>query len=115
MSQGDYYQADTGTDGIADGSSLTVNPRDTGVPAARIEQYSGSASAEVYFEVDPDEDGTYEISVLIDSFSGAFHVENAATRVNPNANERLRIENASGGSADFTVNGVEIDGTVGGD
>lgn len=112
MSQGDYYQVDTGTSGVADGESLTVDPAETGVPAARVEQYTGDAAADVYFEVDPDGDGTHEISVVIDSFGGAFHVENAATRVNPNANERLRIENTSGGTGHFTVNGVEIDGSV---
>lgn len=115
MTQNDYYQTDTGTSGIADGNSLTVSLGDEGVPAARIEQYTGDAAADVYFEVDPDGDGTYEISIVIDSFSEAFHVENAATRVNPNVNERLRIQNTSGGTGHYTVNGTEISGTVASD
>lgn len=105
MSTIGHLHEDTGSSGIADGESLVVDLSASGVSSAVLHQYSGDAAAEIYFEADPDGDGTYEISILVDSFGGQFHSEGNATRLSEPSLERVRIENTSGGTGQFVVTG----------
>lgn len=101
-----YIHEDTGPDGIEDGESLVIDISGPGHSSTILKQYSGDAAAELYYEQDPDGDGTYEVSILMDSFTGPFHSEGNRTPLTERAHSRVRVKNVSGGAGNFTVSGI---------
>lgn len=93
--------ADTG-DFIIDGSAA-------GTGAAEVFELGGDAGADIYRESDPGGDGTYEVSVLIDSKTGVWHSQLNQFVVSQSNNHRLRINNTSGGGANYFATGMEVD------
>ena len=93
---------------VADTNSFTADGSSGGTGAAEIQQVIGDAACEIYLEMDPDGDSTFEVSVLIDSFSGGFHSQLNAILVSSSQNVRIRVKNTSGSSANFAVIGLEV-------
>jgi len=99
----------TASQGVADGSDFTVDGSSTGTGAAQIVEMGGTAAGDVYREVDIDGDGTYEVSVKVGSFSGSWHSQDNTFRVSQSQNSRIRVNNTSGGGADYFAAGFEVD------
>ena len=93
--------ADTG-ELIADGSTSDTN-------AAEVHELAGTGDAEIYRESDPDDNGTFEVSVLIDTVSGTWHSQLNQLTVSQSQNHRLRVVNTSGNPNDYYVTGMEVD------
>lgn len=96
-------------DGLADGGDLIIDGSSSGTGAVEIFEIGGAAAADVIKETDPDADSTFEVSVTIDSFSGSFHSQKNQLVVSQSNDHRLRINNTSGGAADFYAVGMEVD------
>ena len=106
MAAGDFFQvsgADTASSGqlIVDGSSGTTG-------AVEIHSIVHGADCDVFFEQDSNSDGTFETSVLLDSLVGEGVSQQNKIEVDSNTGWRLRIDNTSGGSADYAATGIEV-------
>jgi len=95
--------------GVADGNSLTVEGGDAGTGAAEVWELGGSGDADIYREIDTNGDSTYDISFKIDTATGTWHSQGNQLVVSAGNNTRIRVENTSGGSADFYAVGMEVD------
>lgn len=96
--------------GIADSDDLIIAGSDTETGAAEVGELAGTVAAELYREVDVDDDGTYEVSAQIDSFNGSWHTQKNGLLVSDADNLRLRIVNVSGGAGGFLAAGMEVNG-----
>lgn len=101
--------------GIADGGSLIVDGSTSGTGEVEITELGGTGDAEVYKEVDPDGDGTYEVSVLVADpndpdvpTSGVWHSQDNNLTVSSADNYRLVITNISGAEASYYAGGFEV-------
>jgi hypothetical protein len=92
----------------ADTADFIVDGSTSGTGAIDLTEIGGDASANVYRESDPDGDGTFEISVRIDTPSSQFHSQKNLFIVSSTENVRLRINNNSGGSANYYAAGYEV-------
>lgn len=94
--------------GVASGGEFVVagGPAETG--AAEVFELAGTAASTVFRELDPAGDGSFGVSVEIDSFGGAFHSQKNQFVVSAGAPSRLRVVNDSGGSADYFAVGMEV-------
>jgi hypothetical protein len=95
--------------GVADGSDFIVDGSGSGTGAVEIGELGGTGGADIYREVDPDGDGTFEVSVLIDQVSTNWHTQINGLVVSSSENTRIRVNNTSGGAADFYAVGMEVD------
>lgn len=107
MAVNDSYQENA--TGVLDGGEFLVEGSTSGTGAAEVFELGGSGAAEIYREVDIDADGTYEVSVLIDSTSSEWHSQQNQLVVSASNNVRIRIVNTSGGSANYFATGMEVD------
>lgn len=69
-----------------------------------VEEIIVEDTFEVYWERDSDNDGNYEISILLDTLEAGITSGNNIP-VNEHQNVRLRFKNVSGNSADVAVVG----------
>lgn len=95
--------------GVADGSDFIIDGSGSGTGAVEIGELGGTGGADIYREVDPDGDSTFEVSVRIDQVSNNWHSQINGLVVSAGANTRIRVNNTSGGSADFYAVGMEVD------
>jgi hypothetical protein len=99
-----------GAGSFGDSGSLIVDATGSGTNAAKITEIGGTAGGKVYREIDIDGDGSFEVSAVIeDSNASAFNSQGNSLRVSDNHNARLRIENTSGGEAQYWAIGYEVD------
>jgi hypothetical protein len=94
---------------LADAGEFIIDGSSAGTGAAEVFELAGTGAAEIYREVDPDADGTFEISTLIDTTSGDWHSQKNQLVVSQNNDVRIRVVNTSGGSADYYAVGMEVD------
>jgi len=95
--------------GLADATDWIIDGSSSGTGAVNVTELSGSAPAEVYRELDPDGDGTFEVRLQIDAPGGAWHSQGNNLLVSTSQNARLVVRNVSGGTADYSVVGYEVD------
>lgn len=102
--------------GVPDAASLIIDGTETETGAAEITELGGTGDAEVYREVDVNNDGDYDISVRIADpndpdvpTADIWHSQDNNLTVSDKNNLRLRIENISGVGADFYATGFEVD------
>jgi len=107
MAINDSFEADA--TGVADDGDFIIDGSSADTGAAEVFELGGSDAAKVYREVDIDGDGTWEISVLIDSTTDVWHSQKNQLVVSQSNNVRIRIVNTSGGPADFYSFGMEVD------
>ena len=93
---------------VADAGEFLIEGSGSGTGAAEVFELGGTGASTVYKEVDPDGDGTWEVSVQVDTFSTGFHSQDNELVVSDSKNQRLRIVNESGGTADFYAAGMEV-------
>lgn len=94
---------------VADAGDFIIDPTAAGTGAAEVFELGGDAAAEIYREVDPDDDGTYEVSVLIDTLDpGPWHTQDNEFVVSSSENTRIRVNNISGGSGNYFAAGMEV-------
>jgi len=106
MAVNDAFSA-TGT-GVADAGDFIIDGTNALTGAAEVQEIVGDASAKIYREFDPDGDGTFEVSVQIEALGSAFHTQLNALLVSQSENVRLRVNNDSGGSANYGAVGMEV-------
>lgn len=97
------------TDGLADAGDLIIDGSGSDTGALNITELGGGGSANVYREVDTADDGSWAVSVQVDTTSGTWHSQENEFIVSQTQNVRLRINNTSGGTADFFAVGYEVD------
>jgi hypothetical protein len=95
--------------GVADGGDAIVDGSSAGTGAAEVTELGGSGGVTIYREIDPNGDGTFEISEQLDQTSGLWHTQLNELLVSQSKNVRLRINNISGGTIDVYGIGVEVD------
>jgi hypothetical protein len=95
--------------GVADGGNFTIEGSASGTGAAEVGELGGTGDADIYRETDVDGDGTYEVSVIIDSLLGEWHSQQNGLVVSSSNNHRIRVNNKSGGPQDYYATGVEVD------
>jgi len=98
--------------GLADGSDLIIDGSSASTGAIDVFELFGTAACDVYREVDTDGDGTFEVSVLIARPAGNWHAQDNRLTVSQAENNRIRINNTSGGTVNVSAQGFEVpDGT----
>jgi hypothetical protein len=106
MAAGDFFKA-AGAD-VADSGQLIVDGSSGTTGAVEIHSIAHGGDCDVYLEEDSNADGTFETSILLDSFAGEGVSQQNKLEVNSGTGARLRIDNTSGGSADYYVTGIEV-------
>jgi hypothetical protein len=94
--------------GLADAGDFIIDASAAATGAAEVFELGGDSAADIYRETDPDGDGTYEVSVLIDSKSGAWHSQLNQLVVSASENHRIRVNNTSGGTGNYYATGMEV-------
>lgn len=95
--------------GLADATDWIIDGSGSGTGAVNITELQGGGDAEVYREYDPDGDGTFEVRLQVDAPTGPWHSQGNDLLVSTSQNVRLVIRNVSGGTADYSVVGFEVD------
>jgi len=91
---------------VTNGDSMTVDAS-TSDGVLEVHAITHGEDCDVLLEADPDNDGTYERSVTLDSFTGAGYSGSNEIEVLQKLNMRLKIDNTGSGPADFVVTGAE--------
>jgi len=94
--------------GVADGSDLIIDGSEGSTGAIDVFELMGTVGCDVFRETDPDGDGTFEISVVIEQPAGDWHSQDNRLTVSQAENTRIRITNTSGGAGDFAASGYEV-------
>jgi hypothetical protein len=97
------------TVGLGDTNEFIVDGSSSGTGAVRITEIDGTASAEIYREVDTNDDGSWAYRSQVDITNAEFHSQLNGLRVSQTNNIRLVVKNVSGGQADFAAIGYEVD------
>jgi len=97
------------TDGLADTNDLIIDGSAAGTGAINITEVGGTGDCEVYREVDSANDGTWAVSVKMDSPTNTWHSQENDLLASQSQNTRLRIKNVSGGAIDVFAAGYEVD------
>lgn len=95
-------------DDVAPNGSLVVSGSDAESGAAEVFEIGGDVDVTVFRETDVDDDGTFEVSVLIDAFSGPFHSQKNQIVVSASNNQRLRLQNEDGEAGSLYATGLEV-------
>lgn len=95
--------------GIADNNSLIIDGSSTETGSVEVFELGGTVGAEIYKETDLDGDGSYEVSVAVDTTSNSWNTQQNQLVVSQSNDHRLKILNTSGGSGDFYAVGMEVD------
>lgn len=96
-------------DALADAGDLIVDGSEGGTGAINVTEFGATGAVDVYREVDPDGDGTFEVSVNIDTQSGNWHSQGNDLIASQSQNVRIRLNNTSGGTIDVYAAGYEVD------
>lgn len=107
MAAGDFY--DDFEEDLANSGDFLIDPADAATGAIEVHTIVAGGAADVFFEVDPDGDGTFEISENIFSVVAGDFLQQNKIELKAASNMRLRINNTSGGPADFVATGVEVE------
>lgn len=93
---------------IVNGQSHDFDPSDTKTGAVEIHNIIHGDDCDVAILVDPDNDGTYERNVTLDSFTGAGISQGNQIELSDDDNMVLRISNTGTAAADFIVTGRQV-------
>jgi len=91
---------------VTNGNSMTVDASDSG-GVLEVHAIAHGEDCDVLLEADADNDGTYERSVTLDSFSGSGYSGSNEIEVLQTQNMQLKIDNTGSSPADFVVTGAE--------
>lgn len=94
---------------MASGADFLIEGNDSATGAAEVSELGGTGGAEIYKETDVDGDGSYEVSVMVDSFTGEWFSQQNGFIISAGERHRLRIRNTSGGTASYYATGMEVD------
>lgn len=94
---------------VDDGDDLVVDGDAAETGAAQVTEVAGTGEADIVRETDPAGDGSYDVSVTIDSKSDEWHTQLNEFRVSDDDDLRLRVVNKSGDSQSFMAIGFEVD------
>jgi len=109
MAQGDRVVV--ASTGVADASSVTLDGSESSTNAVDVTELAGTGSADIYREVDTAGDDSWAASFLIDQVTGNWHSQKDilhASNTSSTEDVRIRVENTSGGAADFMIFGYEV-------
>lgn len=97
------------TDGVADAGELIVDGSGAGTGSVQITELGGTGACEVYREVDSAGDGSWAVSIQMDSTTGTWHSQLNELLCSQSQDTRLRLVNVSGGAIDLYATGYEVD------
>lgn len=105
---GRFFEADV--DELPAGEHFDILPEEAAPEyrAFEIHNIVHGAACEVELLVDPDDDGTYEVSVLLDTFTDEGISQGNEIEASEDDNMLVRITNTSSGPSDYVVTGREI-------
>jgi hypothetical protein len=106
MPAGDFFTAYSAD--VASGSDFIVDGSTGGTGAVTVQSIAYGGDCDVFLEIDSAGDSSWAVSIPVDSFTGPGYSQQNKIELNSADNMRLRINNTSGGAADFAVTGVEI-------
>jgi len=106
MAIGDFFSKTEA--GVANGSDMLVDGSTSSTGAVEIHTVATSGAADVFKEIDTTGDGTYDVSITIDSQTEAIHSQKNKIEVSNTDDMRLRINNTSGSAIDVHVTGIEV-------
>lgn len=109
MAEGEFFSANEAS--LSDGQDFIVNPTQSETGAIELHTLAGTGSADVYKEIDPDNDGSFEITIKledVDSPSSSWHSQNNKIELSSTANHRLRVRNTSGNTRSYHACGIEV-------
>lgn len=94
--------------GVADGGELLIDGSEGTTGAIDVFELFGTVGCDVFREVDTNNDGTFELSVVIEQPTTNWHSQDNRITVSQAENTRIRIVNTSGGAGDFAASGYEV-------
>jgi hypothetical protein len=109
MAEGNFFSTNEAS--VSDGSAHIVDPSISDTGAAEIHTVAGTGSATVYKDIDIGGDGTYSLSIVIDTVespSSSWHSQNNKIEISSAKGHRLRIVNNDGAPRSFHTSGIEI-------
>lgn len=106
MALNDFFKAQK-KDVAVDGE-LVIDGSGSGTGGVEIHEMFTSGGVDVYKEVDTNDDGNFDLSVLIDSQSSAFHSQGNQIEISESENVRIRLVNNVSENIDVAVNGIEV-------
>ena len=106
MSLNDFFTKTS--KGLSDGGKLVVDGSGSGTGGVEIHEVFASGGIELYKEVDTNDDGTYDLSVLIESQNDAFHSQENQIEISEGENVQITLVNIDGSTIDCGVNGIEV-------
>lgn len=92
---------------LSNGDTLVVNAEDSSTQGLEVQQIIFGSDCSVRIESDADNDGTYEISVSLGTYSGSGISQGNEIRLTAVESMRLVVEN-TGSQADYLVTGEEM-------
>jgi len=93
---------------LLDGSDLIIDGSTAATGAIDVFELFGTGGCDVFREVDTNGDGTFDVSVVIEQPTANWHSQDNRLTVSQAESTRLRINNTSGGAADFGATGFEV-------
>lgn len=99
----------TETTGLADTNSANFDGSGSGTGAVIATELGGTGAASIYRETDPAGDGSWSVTVQIDTVTGNWHTQLNNLVCNGQGGARIRVENTSGSPVDVYLVGKETD------
>lgn len=106
MAINDFFK--THAKDLAPGDQLIVDGSSSETGCVEIHEVFASSGVGIYKEVDTDNDGSFSLSILIESQTDSFHSQGNQVEVSGENSVRLRLVNTSNASADYVLNGIEV-------
>ena len=105
MVQGDFFSKSAVVSGNGD---LIVDGSTSSTGAVEIHTVATEGAASVVKEVDTADNGTFDISIPVESADDAIHSQKNKVEISSSENMRLRITDSTGSSQGMHVSGIEV-------
>ena len=95
-------------EGLNSGEVLIIDGSGSETGAVEIHEVFASGPIEMRKEVDTNGDGSFSLSVVIESQDSPFHSQKNQIEVSQSKGVRVKIVNTSNSNIDCAVNGIEV-------
>jgi hypothetical protein len=94
--------------GLNSGGVLVIDGSGSETGAVEIHEVFASGPIEMRKEVDTNGDGSFNLSVVIESLDSPFHSQKNQIEVSQSKGVRVKIVNTDSSNIDCAVNGIEV-------
>jgi hypothetical protein len=105
MAQGDFF---TKSAVVSANGELVIDGSTAGTGAVELHTFATEDTANVFKEVDVDDDGNFEIQIEIASQNDGLHSQKNKIEVSSTSNMRVKILETGGVSQGMHVTGIEV-------